>query len=127
VGPAVRAAFRRKGYPSEPARGPSTCSTRLRRQRDDAALRSGRDDLRVGCREPVRAARRRAPRRRRGRGALGRPSSRRAAEGVGRLRSRRPAGRARAGCSSTSTARASTATRSGRGPSRSWPSSWPKG
>ena len=85
-----------QGLPVEQRRDLRPALPRLRRQRHDAALRSGRDDLRVGRREPVRAARRRAPRGRRGRGALGRPPPRRAAEGVGRLLRAGPAaGRAR--------------------------------
>ena len=111
-----------QGLPVEQRRDLRPALPRLRRQRHDAALRSGRDDLRVGRREPVRAARRRAPRGRRGRGALGRPPPRRAAEGVGRLLRAGPRSRARAACCSTSTVRASTATRSGPAPSRSWPS-----
>ena len=52
VGPAVRAAFQAQGLPVEQRRDLRPALPRLRRQRHDAALRSGRDDVRVGRREP---------------------------------------------------------------------------
>ena len=121
LGPAMRAAFAREGYPSTSGASFDLLYPGYGDSATTLLFGAAGMTLEAGVGAPVRAARRRAPRRRPRRGAGGRPSPRRAAARVGRLvRAGDAPGRARRAPAPRPPARVRLRARA-PGPSRSWP------